>query len=164
MPKGVFMRFLLIFFLLTSVCFAKDIKVGDTVYNADDKYSWKDFTGRTLQDTKDLDNKIIFGSCFSQEIPDTKVFPDDMKNVIFVNCNLDNVYIPAGNTVIGSTQRRFKVQTDRSDWFVDNDNKPIKPIDEDKYIELGLSTDPKDLPKDMMTESIIEKKQKELNK
>jgi hypothetical protein len=158
------MKFLIIFFLLTSVCFAKDIQVGSKIYNADEKYSWKDFTGRTLQDAKDLDNKIIFGSCFSQEIPDTKVFPDDMKNVTFIGGNLDNVFIPAGNIVIGSTQRRFKVQNDRSDWILDKDNKPIEPIDKEKYIELGLSIDSKDLPKDMMDENIIEKKQKELNK
>lgn len=157
------MKFLIIFFLLTSLCYAKDIQVGDKKYDANEKYSWKDFTGRTLTDAKDLKNMVIFGSCFSQEIPDSHIFPDDMKNVTFIGGNLDNVFIPEGNTVMGSTQRRFKVQTDRSDWIVGNDNKPIKPIDEDKYIELGLSIDPKDLPEEMMTESIIEKKQKELN-
>ena len=158
------MRFLLIFFLLTSICYAKDIQVGDNIYNADEKYSWKDFTGQILTDRKDLNDKIIFGSCFSQEIPDTKVFPDDMKNVIFVNCNLDNVYIPAGNIVMGSTQRRFKVMNDWEDWIVDKDNKPIEPIDKEKFIELGISVDPKDIPKEKLSKSITEAKSEELAK
>jgi hypothetical protein len=136
-------------------------KGDEVVYN--DKYSFKDFTGRSLLKATDLNGAIIFGSCFSQEIPDTKIFPNDMIGVTFYNCNLDDVFIPAGNIVVGGTQRKFKVQNDREDWLLNDDLTPKEPINKEEYLKLGLSVDPKGLPKDMMLEDIIEKKQKELN-
>ena len=158
------MKFLIILFLLTSICWAGEITVDNQKYTVNDKYSWKDFTGKTLTDAKDLKDIVIFGSCFSQEIPDTKVFPDDMQNVTFIGCNLDDVYIPVGNTVIGGTQKRFKVQNDLEDWILDKDNKPIKPIDKEKFTGLGLSIDPKDIPIEKLSKSITEAKSEELTK
>lgn len=132
------------------------------IYN--DEYSHKDFTGRKLLNAKDLNGITIFGSCFSHEIPGTKVFPDDMKDVTFINCNLDNVYIPAGNQTIGCSQRKFKVQNDLMDWILDEDLKPKEPIMKKEFEKLGISIDPKDIPKDKMDESIIEQKLKIIEK
>lgn len=126
----------------------------------DDNYSHKDFTGRTLlnENIKDIN---IFGSCFSQEIPDRHIFPEDMTGVVFYNCNLDNVYIPTGNTTIGCSQKKFKVQNDLMDWILDADLKPKEPIMKEEFIKMGISILPKDIPKTKMTESIIESKIKE---
>lgn len=157
----------LLFCLLASTCFAGQVKYctleggcQDITYN--DKYSSKDFTGRNLLDVKDLEGKIIFGSCFSQETPDTKVFPD-VKNLTLINCNLDNVYLDKNWQVIGGTQRRFKVQNDLEDWIIDKDNKPTEPILKEQFQKLGISINPNDIPTIKMTESITEKKQKELS-
>jgi len=157
-------KYLLLFLLIPVICWAGEITVGAQKYTVNDKYSWKDFTGRTLTDAKDLKDMVIFGSCFSQEIPDTKVFPDDMKDVTFIGGNLDNVYIPEGNIVIGGTQKRFQVQNDLEDWIIDKDNKPIEPIAKDKFIELGISIAPKDISKEKLSKSITEAKREELSK
>jgi len=136
--------------------------VNNLEFTYDDNYSHKDFTGRELLD-KDLSGITIFGSCFLQEIPDSKIFPDNMTGVTFINCNLDNVFIPAGNETIGCSQRKFKVQNDMIDWILDTDLKPKEPISKEEFIKYGISIDPKDIPKTKMTESIIENKIKELS-
>ena len=91
------------------------------------EYSYKDFTGRNLTGHT-IEPQVITGSCFSQEKPDTAVFPQNMTGVTFVNCNLDNCAIPEGNTVIGGSTRRFCVQEDGFDWLVDGDNNPIERL------------------------------------
>lgn len=133
------------------------------IINYDTEYSFKDFTKKSLKEI-DLNGKTIYASVFMQEIPDSHIFPEDMRGVTFVNSNLDNVYIPPGNTVIGGTRRRFQVQNDGNDWIIDSKNKPIEPINKEQYLEIGLSIDPKDLPKNMMTENIFEKTLLERNK
>lgn len=116
----------------------------------DDEYSFRDFTHRKLTDhgiiESDLSNKIIYASCFSQENPDSHIFPEDMTGVMFYNCNLDNVYIPPGNTVIGGSQRRFKVQNDLRDWEIDGTDTPKEVINKEYWISQGYSVDPKDIP------------------
>lgn len=88
-------------------------------------FSHKDFTGRNLSDRKDMSDTVITGSCFSQENPDTHVFPEGMAGVTFVNCNLDNCFIPAGNSVQGGSQRRFMTMPDGQDWLVDAALQPV---------------------------------------
>ena len=123
-----------------------------------DKYSKQDFTGKTLLEADDLEGVVIYGSCFSQETPDTDVFPINIKKITFYNCNLDNVKIvKPGWIVIGGSERRFKVQNDRMDWIVDNGNIALEPIDKEEYIKLGISISPSDLPLEMMKEDIIKK-------
>lgn len=95
-----------------------------------DIYSLKDFTNQNLLDRKDLKNKTIYGSCFSQEIPETKIFPSGMKGVTFINCNLDNVFIPSGNTVIGGSQRQFKAMDDGQDYLVNEQGEAISPLND----------------------------------
>jgi len=101
-------------------------------YECCDNYSGADFTGSSLSDHAGMDGKVIYGSCFSQEVPDSHIFPDDMQGVLFLNCNLDNVFVPEGNFIRGGSRRRFKVQEDGYDWYVDENNQPTvmksKPI------------------------------------
>lgn len=90
-----------------------------------DTYSCKDYTGMTIEPNLTLNGSIIYQSCFSQETPDTEVFPSDMTGVTFINCNLDNVLMPSGNTIIGGTHRRFQAQEDGLDWELDVDGNPL---------------------------------------
>lgn len=121
----------------------------------DKTYSDKDFTGHNLQDRKNMSGLLIVNSCFSQEIPDTVVFPADMTGTTFEDCNLDNVFIPPGNTVKRGTTKRFKVQNDGEDWLVDSHDKPLEPLSKVIYQRLGLSIDPVDLPPDKAEISLI---------
>ena len=106
--------------------------------------SWKrkSFTGK---DPEEFNNSEIVAACFSQEEPFTKVFPDGLKNVVFLNCNLDNCIIPEGATVKGGTNKHFKEQADGELWIVDASKKPVKPLKPYRFDKLGLSKDPKDL-------------------
>lgn len=123
------------------------IEVNEQFYECDDNFSAKDFTGRFLLD-QDLNGKVIARSNFSHETPDTKVFPENMTGVTFINCNLDNVFIPEGNIVIECSQRRFKVQNDLNDWEVDNENKPTRPFNHQILTKKGIPLpDPKNIPK-----------------
>ena len=146
--------FLVLFFLLfTPNAYAGRVEIGRApdnkpiVITYNDKYSFKDYTGRTLLKATDLNNTIVYASCFSQEIPDRHIFPDAMTGVTFVNCNLDNVYIPAGNTVIGGSQKRFKVQNDLRDWEIDINNRPVEVMGKEYWQSQGYSVDPKDIPR-----------------
>lgn len=112
---------------------------------SDPKYSFKDFTGHDLSDRKDMDNLTIEGSCFSHETPDAAVLPTSLKNTTFIDCNLDNVLIPAGATVIRGSTQRFQVQADGEDWVIDGKGTPIEPVNKEAFDMLGLSTDPADI-------------------
>lgn len=113
----------------------------------DDKYSFKDYTQRNLLEAKDLEGKVIYASSFSQENPDTKVFPDSVKKMTFYNCNLDNVFmVKPGWIVIGGSERKYQVQNDLKDWEVDITGKPIRVLNEEHWIKQGYSVDVKDIP------------------
>lgn len=119
-------------------------KFNGISYECDLKWHNKDLTGRDL--TKEvLRNINVFGSCFSQEKPDSHIFPDDMSGVTFLFCNLDNVFIPPNNEVIQCSQRKFKVQNDLEDWVIDAQLKPVEPLNKETFIAKGISTDPKDI-------------------
>lgn len=119
-----------------------------TVIEYDDALSFKDFTHWEFHSRPEyvFDGKVIYASIFLHEVPDQHIFPEDMKNVTFVNCNLDNVFVPDGALVIGGSRRRFKVQNDKEDWIVDNLNNPIEPVNVETFVTLGISTDPSDIP------------------
>lgn len=89
--------------------------------------SSKDFTGRDLS-SMNISNKVIYGSCFSQEQLDRHCFPENMTGVTFINCNLDNCYIPEGNTILGKQPRRFQLQEDGFDWILDKNNNPVEKL------------------------------------
>lgn len=100
----------------------------------------------------------IVGTCFYCESalgdtgdPYKVIFPAAMTGVIFKRCNLDNVYIPPGNTItedagISSSHRRIRVQNDLEDWIVDATGNPIEPVNLAAAIEEGKNTDPKNIP------------------
>ena len=131
-----------------------EIKYNNEIVEMNSEFSQKDFTHQTVE----LPNNInVYASCFSQEKVDTHVFPDDMTGVTFYNCNLDNCFIPLGNTVIGGKNRRFTVQNDGEDWVIDSQNKPVEPVTKKRFLQLGLSIDPKDIPKQKVVEAITSK-------
>jgi hypothetical protein len=117
------------------------------------KYSYQDFSGRSLLNAKNLDGLTIYKSSFAQEEPDTEVFPPDVKDLRLVCVNVDNVRIPAGVTVNNrggecGSRRRYKVQNDGRDWEVDKDDKPAKLINEEAEAAADRSIDPADIPSD----------------
>ena len=96
----------------------------------------------------------IKGTCFYRESllgetgdPYKEIFPPTMTGVTFNRCNLDNIFVPLGNTIINDGgHRRIRVQNDLKDWLVDASGNPIEPLSPNKFDELGLSKDPKDIP------------------
>lgn len=115
-------------------------------YDIDEAYSFKDMTGWDLSDHKDMDGKVIYCLTLSNETPDAQVLPANLTGATFIKCNLCNVFVPPGNTVIDCQTQRFKVQNDGEDWFIGDDDKPVEPIAKKLFEQLGLSTDPKDIP------------------
>ena len=111
-------------------------------------YSHKDFTGRDLSLRTDMNGLTIVGSCFSHEKPDTRCFPEDMHDVTFINCNLDNCYIPPfNNTTKGCSRERFAVQNDLNDWIIDEEDNPVAVMDYHYFWKMGLPhPHPKDIP------------------
>lgn len=91
-------------------------------------YDDADFTGQDLTDRTDMNGLTIHGMCLSHEKPDSHCLPEDLNGITFLACNLDNVYIPPGNTVDStcSTRRFMNNPDDNLDWEVDADNHFIK--------------------------------------
>ncbi len=122
---------------------------GQTVV-FNDECSLKNFTNVPFcfpGHEKELDGITIYASCFCQSVLDTDVFPADVKNLTLVYCNLDNVNIPAGVTVVEFRPAiRFKVQNDLRDWELDGNNLPVKVCGEKAWIMAGCSVDPADIP------------------
>ena len=117
-------------------------------------YDYKDYTGRKLLN-ENLNGLIIYASCFSQEVPDTHIFPEDMTGVTFLRCNLDNTYIPPGNTVTLCSQRKFKAQNDLCDWLLNLDSTPKEPLEKEEFQKWGISINPADIPVSPLSENII---------
>lgn len=91
-----------------------------------DIYSNKDMTGWDLSNRKDMDNMIIHGLCLSHEAP-SNCLPPKLTGATFYACNLDNVIIPAGNTVDSTCSNRFfKAQNDGKDWEINAQQTPLK--------------------------------------
>jgi len=88
----------------------------------------------------------IYATCYSREQPDSIIFPKNMTGVTFYNCNLMNVYIPQGNTVVNCRTERFYCQNDLEDWEIDQADKPIKPINSKSLQFEGYAIEPKYIP------------------
>ena len=129
-----------------------------------EKYSYKDFTHKTFTSTKpeEWNDTEVVGSCFYNETPKTNVFPDGIKGVKFVRCNLDNVVIPKDCTMEGGTNKLIKVQNDLNDWVLDENLDPVEPLNKARYVKLGISYDPADLPTEKLAENICDTKYKQL--
>lgn len=123
-------------------------------------HSFRDHTNVDLSSSTvaaDWNDSEVIGTCFYQEadidadrIDDIRktIFPAGITGVTFRRCNLDNVLVPAGNTVDSDcTRRLLQVQNDLEDWEIDEDTLvAIRPIDLNMFTERGFSTDPNDIP------------------
>lgn len=127
------------------------------------KYSLKSFRNQKFTDVpaSEFNNTTIKGSSFYQSCCRTdgqmvNVFPPGMTGVTFEDCNLDNVIIPPGNTVVRGTNKRLKLQNDLMDWECDKETgAPIKPANGRLCSKVGVSQDPKDLPRNRIDEPIV---------
>jgi hypothetical protein len=113
----------------------------------DEELSFKSFVNADLSHF-DFNGKVIYASHFMHETPGANPFPPSMKNVTFIRCNLDNLVIPEGVTLIDCLNRFFQAQADGQDWFVHEDDlTPIAPFDYKVYLKKGLPIpSPDDLP------------------
>ena len=147
------MRFLPL--LLCFVCLTAFAEINE-------KYSYQAYPyhGLSFKDrpAAEFNNTTIIGSCFYQEWVEgdaevvKDIFPDGITGVTFENCNLDNVFIPAGNTVKGGTNNKIKVQNDWADWKLNDSLEPVEPVNKDYWIKAGVSIDPADIPEEKLTE------------
>lgn len=155
-------KLLIIPFLCSTLC-AGTVNYESKIITYDDQYSLKGWNGHNFED-KDLNGKTIYASSFYSEEPGTKIFKDDLV-ATFIKCNLQNIIIPVGVTLIDCQTDWFKSQNDLEDWKVSKDKlEPIEPIKKEQFEELGISTDPKDIPKKKEDQPITEKKRGEKNK
>lgn len=124
-----------------------DGKTNKQEIDCNDDVSFKDFSGRPQFDRNlvEFDGKIVYASNFSQKTPDTFVFPKDMKGVTFVKCNLDNVIVPEGNTVLDCSQKRYQAQNDLNDWIVNEAYEPLMPVNHKQFTKRGLSVPTPDM-------------------
>lgn len=120
------------------------ITYDNITYDCNDELSMKNFTNIPKVGVRN--NLIVYASNFSQETPDSHIFRDNMNGVTFIKCNLMNVYIPSGNTVIDCQTQRFKVQRDARDWFIDADGNPTEVVSRKYWESIGYSVDPADIP------------------
>lgn len=122
------------------------------------KYSSRDFMGISLAEADDLlPGTIIRGSCFYQEgRPDSHIFPEDMTGVTFERCNLDNCYIPPGNTLaeqagIPCTNKQVLVQNDLRDWILDDKGEPVEVISAKAWKANGIDIHCNDILKPLQS-------------
>lgn len=112
------------------------------------EYSYKDFTDKsfTTVDSKALGGEIV-GSCFYQQAepnsnPIKEIFPKDLK-ATFIRCNLDNVKIPAGCTMIDCCNNAIR-PVNGADYFINKDTNepttPVNPVSETKAPEQQVVT------------------------
>ena len=117
--------------------------------------SQRDYTG--VLSVEIPDGAYIYGSCFSQETPNTSIFRASMRNVTFRNCNLSNVRVPQpnNNTLIDCRVDQFQAQNDLNDWIVDDLGKPVEILNKIQFIKLGLPLPlPSNIPLTRVTERV----------
>jgi len=120
-----------------------------------EKYSFKDFTGMSFieNDPDEFSDSTIKGACFSQESNDDtlkSIFPVGMQNVVFENCNLDNVLLPKTCTISGSTSNRnIRIMPDGNDWVLgtnkyvlSNRLVVLEPVNKKSFIKENRNIDP----------------------
>ncbi len=115
-----------------------------------DEWSFRDFTNRRnvfAGRGKELDGLVIYATSFYQEAIDIDVFPSDVKGLVLAFCNLDNVRIPKNATLIECSTRRIQVQNDLRDWELDDNDVPLKLVNEEYEKSLGRFTDPALIPR-----------------
>lgn len=120
-------------------------RINGVEFDYDDTWSFRSLSNRPVPDLPD--GITVYRSSFYWEIPDSEPFRKGMRGVTFVHCNLDNVVIPDGNTVIGGSQNSFACQNCGNDWLVDEDGVPTLPVNHKMFTSLELPMpDPSDIP------------------
>lgn len=105
--------------------------MGQVQYNSEiveynDDWSFKNFVN---QPVPSIPNGItIYSTSFYFEQPDSEPFPSDMTGVTFVKCNMDNLIIPNGNTLVDCSNVRFQAQDDGRDWIINDNDEPVEKI------------------------------------
>lgn len=102
------------------------VYLDNTGYEINDEFSQRDFTGQNLRHRAIPPGSVIYQSCFAQQTPDSIILPEPLIGVTFINCNLDNVYIPEGNAIIGGSCDRHEVQEDGLDWIISKHGEPVR--------------------------------------
>ena len=126
----------------------------DQPFTYDDRFSLQEFITRQLLIPIPR-GTTVYASTFEREIPDTHVFSDTMNGVTFIECNLNNVFIPSGNIVKNFYRPqpiRFKAQNDLRDWEVGAGTTPLRLLDAEYWWDLGFSTDPADIPTEIISD------------
>ncbi|MDD5199262.1 MAG: hypothetical protein PHC88_05610 [Terrimicrobiaceae bacterium] len=127
----------------------RDLNHRAIILEYSDEWSFKNFSNQRnifAGRGKELDGLTIYSTSFYQEALDVDIFPSDVKNLVLAFCNLDNVVIPRGSTLIECSTRRIKVQNDLRDWELDDNDQPIKLINEEYWKQQGYFTDPALIP------------------
>ncbi len=122
-------------------------------------YKYKSLVG---VDPAEFNNTEIIGTSFAQREPFTDVLPEGATNCILTNCNTNNCNIPKGFTINGGVNEHHKKQNNGEEWIVDDKLKPQTPLSPKQYDKYGLSKDPKNLPVEKLSISIL--LQAEINK
>lgn len=133
-----------------------------------EKYSFKDLMNQDFRNVpaEEFNNSTIRGSNLYQEWQSGDVMKDifpDVAGLVFDGCNLDNVLIKDGMTILDTdsgitSNRKICVQNDREDWVLNDSLEPVEPVNKKRFEKLGLSIDPVDIPAEMLDKSITQAK------
>ena len=79
-----------------------------------------------------LNNTTITGSCFYQETNNfTKIFPDNIENVILEDCNFDNCLLQEGIILDNTTNKQIKYNLESyADYIIDEEYNFISALRE----------------------------------
>ena len=135
---------------------ARNVRFPEGEIEVSEEFSNRDFT-RYGSVINIPDGSVVYGSCFSQEVPNTPVFNPAMRNVTFRNCNLSNVRVPQpnNNVLIDCRVDQFQAQNDLNDWIVDDLGKPVEILNKAQFIKLGLPLPlPSNIPLTRVTERV----------
>ena len=106
----------------------------------DKKYSYQNFTFKSFKNTpaEELSNIVIKGSSFHQREPWTGIFPTGVENLELLNCNVDNVDVPAGVTLTGTSCNRNAIYVaGEGRWTVDRQGNKLELIEPEEVIDEG---------------------------
>ena len=128
------------------------------------EYSYKDFTHKTFTETRpeEWNDTEVVGTCFYNLKPKSEIFPEGIRGVKFIRCNLDNIVIPKDCTVEGGCNRLIQEQKDGEDWLLDDNLMPVEPLNKGVYVKLGLSISPAALPTTAKAVSVVQEKRQQL--
>lgn len=152
---------------------------NEPIYVKPGKFSFKDYTNQKHVfegKASDLNGAVIYSSMFYHEHLDVDVFPSDVRDLMLVFVNVDNVRLPADTIYVLTTQnmtpwaqeiadrqagklmnqpvmvisdrmpKRILVQNDLRDWELDVNDQPVKLVNEKAEKMAGRSIDPTDIP------------------